>query len=127
MQQRDTSPHSNLVKTMFDLHKETKDCLKHFFGWFHIHYSDNYTRWGKKQSYTCLAFCTDLYFNAWVKMLLDYIYDYCDGTPELDVVLLDVAKLLRTMEVTGTDPDGVFPGKGEYYSVYYFPGIHMEV
>ena len=112
---------------MFDLHKETKDILKHFFEWYHISYSDDYTRWGKKHSYSCLAFCTDRYFNAWVKMLLDYIYDYCDGTPELDVVLLDVAKLLRIMEETGYDPDGVFPGKGEYYTVYYFPEIHMEV
>ena len=47
MQQRGLFPNSNPYQIiMFDLHKETVDVLKHFFEWYHISYSDDYTRWG---------------------------------------------------------------------------------
>lgn len=128
MQQRGLFPNSNPYQIiMFDLHKETVDVLTHFFEWYHISYSDDYTRWGKKHSYTCLAFCTDRSFYSLVKMLLDFIADYCDTPEQRDVVSLDVAKLLRVLETTGYDPDNIFPGKSQYHTIYYFPEIHMEV
>jgi len=112
---------------MFGLHPDTIETLKMFFHWNHIPYSDQYTRWGRKESYTCLAFCTDLDFRALVKMLFSNAIDYAEAERlRVETIQVELAKLMKIMELTDDDPDGVFPAKTSYHTVYYFPEIHLE-
>ena len=112
---------------MFILHPDTVETLKYFFKWNHIRYSDQYTRWGKKDSYTCLAFCTQLEFYAIVKLLLYEAVEYAEAERlRVETVQVELAKLLKIVERTTVDPDGVFPAKTANHRVYYFPEIHLE-
>lgn len=112
---------------MFILHPDTVESLKAVFGKNKIKYADNYTRWGRKESYTCLAICTRLNFFAIVKLLTVDAIDYAEAERlRVETIQVEIAKLLRIVERADVDPDHVFPSKTADHTVYYFPSIHLE-
>ena len=112
---------------MFILHPDTVESLKAVFGKNKIKYADNYTRWGRKESYTCLAICTGLEFWYIVKLLTVDAIDYAEAERlRVETIQVNIANLLRIVERADVDPDGVFPSKSRFQHIYYFPSVHLE-
>ena len=112
---------------MFGLHPDTVESLKNCFYQYDIAFTDNYTRWGRRESYTCLAILVPYEFWTLVKLFTIDVVGYAeDHRLSVETVQVQMMKLMRIMERTAADPDRVFPDKTDKHTVYYFPEIHLE-